>query len=75
MIYDDLASFISERIENYEMRAQAALEIIGRDRCPLYHADSLLYSQMADAVIEYIADNELDINPDDIDIETLLFTI
>lgn len=75
MIYDDLASFISKRIENYEMRAQAALDIIGIDRCPLYHADSLLYSQMADAVQEYIADNELDINPDDIDIETILFTI
>ncbi len=73
MIYEDLASFISNRIENYEARVQLALDIIGRNRCPLYLADSRLYSQMADAVQEYIADNELDIDPDEIDIEDLMF--
>lgn len=72
-LFRHLAEYISETVEDYEIRVQLALNVIDRDRCSLQFADSRLYDAMYDAISEYIADNELDINPDDIDIETLMF--
>lgn len=69
-----LAEYISETVEDYEIRVQLALNIIGRDRCSLQFADSRLYDDMYDSVSEYISDNNLPVNPDDIDIEDILFT-
>ena len=72
--YVDLAAFISDRIEDYEERVQLALNLIDHNRCSLQQADSILYSQMYDAVCEYVSDNDLDIDLDEIDLETVLFT-
>jgi hypothetical protein len=73
LIYRDLAKFMAETIEDYELRIQVALNCIDHNRCSLQQADYQLYSEMADLVEEYISDNDLDIDPDDIDIETLMF--
>lgn len=73
LIYRDLAKFMAETIEDYEPRLQVALNRIDHNRCSLQQADYQLYSEMADLVEEYISDNDLDIDPDEIDIETLMF--
>lgn len=73
LIYRDLAKFMAETIEDYELRIQVALNCIDHNRCSLQQADYQLYSEMADLIEEYISDNDLDIDPDDIDIETLMF--
>lgn len=73
-LYEHLSKYVSENVWRYEDRAQLALEVIGIDRCPLQLADRKLYNDMCKAVFDYIEDNALDIDPDDIDIETILFT-
>lgn len=73
LIYRDLARFMAETIEDYEPRLQVALNRIDHNRCSLQQADYQLYSEMADLIEEYISDNDLDIDPDEIDIETLMF--
>lgn len=73
LIYRDLANYLAETIEDYEPRLQVALNRIDHNRCSLQQADYQLYSEMVDLVEEYITDNDLDIDPDDIDIETLMF--
>lgn len=72
-IYRELAQFMAETIEDYELCCQLALKKIGRNRCSLQQADNSLYNQMYDATEEYIIDNELDIEIDEIDIETIFF--
>lgn len=71
--YSYLAKFMAENIEDYELRVQVALNCIDHNRCSLQQADYQLYSEMADLIEEYISDNDLNIDPDDIDIETLMF--
>ena len=71
--YRDLANYLADNIEDYELRVQVALNCIDHNRCSLQQADYQLYSEMADMIEEYISDNDLDIDPDDIDIETLMF--
>lgn len=71
--YSNLIEFISSNIEDYEPRLQVALNLIDHNRCSLQQADYQLYSEMADLIEEYISDNDLDIDPDEIDIETLMF--
>lgn len=73
LIYRDLAKYLAETIEDYEPRIQVALNRIDHNRCSLQQADYQLYSEMVDSVEEYISDNDLDIDPDEIDIETLMF--
>lgn len=74
MNYKELVVFVSDRIEDYEERVQLALNLIDHNRCSLQQADGILYSQMYDAVSEFISDNDLSISPDEIDLETVLFT-
>lgn len=74
-IYKDLAKFMVETIEDYENRAQLALNIIDHNRCSLQQADNSLYNKMYDTAEEFINDNKLDVDIDDIDIETILFTL
>lgn len=69
LIYRDLAKYMAENIEDYEDRVQAALN----SRSSLQHTDYNLYCQMVDLVADYIEDNELDILPEDIDIEYIMF--
>lgn len=71
--YSNLIEFISSNIEDYEEKVQLALSTIDHNRCSLQQADYQLYSEMVDLVEEYISDNDLDIDPDEIDIETLMF--
>lgn len=73
-LYEHLSRYASENIWLYEERVQIALEVIGIDRCPLQLADHKLYDDICRAVNDFIRDNALDIDPDDIDIETILFT-
>ena len=72
LIYRALADFISSNIEDYEARVQIALNRIDHNRCSLAQADNALCTEMSDLIEEYVLDNDLDIDPDDIDIETLM---
>ena len=74
-IYRELAQFMAETIEDYELRCQLALKKIGRMRYNLQFADRQLYNEMYETIEEYINDNRLNINIEDIDIEEVFFTI
>lgn len=44
-------------VENYEQRAQRAMDIISRNRCNLFYADRQLFFDMSEALATYCADH------------------
>ena len=74
-LYNTLIPILQNRIDDYEVRVQHALTVIGNNRCSLQHADWRLYNDIYDVVEEFINDGGLAINADDIDIEELMFTL
>ena len=72
LIYRELAAYMAQTIEDYEHRLAVALNIMDRNRCPIQYADYNLYTEMMNQIDEYCYDNDL--NPDDIDIDTVLFS-
>lgn len=70
-LYKTLARYCEEVIWEYEDRVQLALRKMDRERAPLSMVDSSLYNEMMDAVDEWGADNEVDV--EDVDIEELIF--
>lgn len=70
-----IARYCAENIEDYEIRVQRALDVIGRNRCPLYMADSALYDEILECAQEWCDDNEISVDFfEDIDAEEILFT-
>lgn len=67
----ELAAACANNIENYELRVQLAIDVIGRMRCPLSMADFNLYYEMMDQIWWWGFDNEIDV--DDIDAEEVLW--
>lgn len=72
LIYRELAEYMANNIEDFEVRVQIALKRIDRNRCPLQMADYSLYSEMVDLVEEWANDNDFE-DIDEIDIESILF--
>lgn len=60
----DLAAFVRNNIEDYEIRLQLALKRMDRMRCPLRMADGELYDEIVDAISEWFEDNEISIDYD-----------
>lgn len=60
----DLAAFVRNNIEDYEIRLQLALKRMDRMRCPLRMADEALYGEIVDAICEWFEDNEISIDYD-----------
>ena len=58
----DLAAFVRNNIEDYEIRLQLALKRMDRMRCPLRMADDGLYDEIMDAISEWCEDNDYDID-------------
>lgn len=54
----EMVQYIIDNIEDFEHRYQHALEIIGRDRCPIWQADQSLYMEMQDNLDDWCNDNE-----------------
>lgn len=70
-LYKTLARYCEETIWEYEDRVQLALRKMDRERAPLSMVDRSLYNEIMDAVDEYGADNEVDV--EEVDIEEIIF--
>lgn len=72
--YASIDAYCKDHIRHYEERVSIALDIIGMDRCPLYVADSRLYDEMNEAILEWCDENQIPYGEEeDIDPEEVLF--
>lgn len=72
--YASIDAYCKDHIHRYEDRVSIALDIIGMDRCPLYMADSRLYDEMNEAILEWCDENQIPYGEEeDIDPEEVLF--
>lgn len=71
----NLAQYCQDNIEDYELRAQLALDQIDKWRAPLSMVDSGLYDQMLESCEEYCEENDIDPEclEDEVMIEDVLF--
>ena len=68
-LIETLYNYCAVMIEHFSMKEYLALDVIDRDRCPLYMASERLYNEMEDAISDYCEDNEIDLEEYDIDVE------
>lgn len=61
----EIAAFVRNNIEDFEVRLQLALKRMDRMRCPLSMADGMLYDEIVDAVEEWCDDNEVSLEYDE----------
>lgn len=54
----EMVQYVIDNVDDFEPRYQHALSIIGRDRCPIWHADQSLYMEMQDCMDDWCNDNE-----------------
>ena len=70
--YASIDAYCKDHIRSYELKVSLALEIIGENRCPLYMADSRLYDEMNEAILDWCDENEIpygeeeEIDPEDV---------
>jgi hypothetical protein len=73
----EIAAYVAEHIEDYEMKVHIALNRIDRMRCPLSMADPILYDEIEDAIKDWCDDNEFSYDDWDedscVDPEAVLF--
>ena len=67
----EVAAYVRNNIEDYEVRLQLALKKMDRMRCPLRMADESLFDEIVDAICEWFDDNEISIEYD-FDFEELI---
>lgn len=67
----EIAKYCHEHIENYDLKAELAFDIIDKWRCDL-HTASGLYEEIADCIEEFCEDHELD--SEDFDVEEIFWT-
>lgn len=58
----EIAAFVRNNIEDYEVRFQLALKRMERNRCSLRFADSMLFDEIVDAVSEWCDENEVSVD-------------
>lgn len=61
----DVAAFVRNNVEDFEVRLQLALKRMDRMRCPLSMADGMLYDEIVDAIEEWCDDNEVSLEYDE----------
>ena len=61
----EIAAFVRNNIEDFEVRLQLALKRMDRMRCPLSMADGMLYDEIVDAVEEWCDDNDVSLEYDE----------
>lgn len=49
----EVAAFVRNNVEDFEVRLQLALKRMDRMRCPLSMADGMLYDEICDSVEEW----------------------
>lgn len=67
----EVAAYVRNNVEDYEVRLQLALKRMDRMRCPLRMADGVLYDEIVDSIDEWCEDNEISIEYD-FDFEELI---
>lgn len=55
---EEMVQYVIDNVDCFEQRYQRALNIIGRDRCPLRMASHGLYSDIEEYIGEWCHDNE-----------------
>ena len=61
----ELAAFVRNNVEDFEVRLQLALKRMDRMRCPFRMADGMLYDEIVDAIEEWCDDNEVSLEYDE----------
>lgn len=61
----EVAAFVRNNIEDFEVRLQLALKRMDRMRCPFRMADGMLYDEIVDAIEEWCDDNEVSLEYDE----------
>ena len=61
----EVAAFVRNDIEDFEVRLQLALKRMDRMRCPLSMADGMLYDEICDSVEEWCDDNGFSLEYDE----------
>lgn len=64
-----IKKYCTENVDNFAPRYDLALDTENRMRCSLQYADSSLYNDLNDRMIEWCKDNDED--PDDYNIEDI----
>lgn len=65
----ELVQYIIDNTDDFGRRYSSALNVIGRDRCPLRMADNALYDDMYDCLCDWCSDNGD--NEDNYDLEEI----
>ena len=69
---EDMVQYVIDNVDCFEPRYQRALEIMGRNRCPLSMADYPLFADIHSAMAEWAIDNNVsDEEFDEFDIEEI----
>ena len=58
----EIAAYVRNNVEFFEERLQLALNKMERLRCSLRFADAELFNAIADKVVEWCSDNEVDVD-------------
>lgn len=61
----EIAAFVRNNVEDFEVRLQLALKRMDRMRCPFRMADGMLYDEIVDAIEEWCDDNEVSLEYDE----------
>lgn len=56
----EVAAYVRNHVEDYEIRLSLALGRMERDRCPLRMADDGLFDEIVSAIDDWCWDNEFD---------------
>lgn len=58
----ELAAYVRNNVEFFEERLQLALDKMERNRCSLHFADAELFDSIADSILEWCNNNEVDLD-------------
>lgn len=61
----EVAAYVRNNVEDFEVRLQLALKRMDRMRCPFRMADGMLYDEIVDAIEEWCDDNEVSLEYDE----------
>lgn len=65
-IRKEIAAYVRDHIEDYEIRLQLTLKQMDKMRCPFWMADDgRLYDEIVDAISEWCDDNEVSVEFDE----------
>lgn len=70
-LHKTLAEYCMNNVWEFDIRSRLAITRIDRERAPLRMVDSCLYTDILDAIEEWGADHDTDV--EDVDAEDLIF--